>query len=115
LANVQQHGKFTIGQEIYTLETLPEGSIWLLDRHPRKGPDGKSLYVKLPNGALWGVDRRRSNCTKSDNQEHRCWIRHGVPPNITVNKDGLTCSAGAGSIDTINWHGFLTDGYLIEI
>lgn len=45
-----------------------------------------------------------------DDAEHRCWIRHGEPPLITVDKNGLTCAAGAGSIQCRDYHGFLRDG-----
>lgn len=44
-------------------------------------------------------------------QTDRCWVRHGEPPIVTVNKDGLTCAAGAGSIGIGGgeryYHGFL--------
>ena len=78
------------------------------------GPDGKYLIVKLPNGSIWTVDGRASNCTMSEDTKHKCWVRHGVPPNITVDKNGLTCAAGAGSILAGGWHGFLRNGELIQ-
>lgn len=67
-----------------------------------------------------GIDGVASNCDKKDDRDHRCWIRHGTPPNITVNKDVInqpasaltTCNAGAGSIQTSNWHGMLQNGEL---
>ena len=45
---------------------------------------------------------------------HRCWVRHGRPEDGTlhVDKNGQTCAAGAGSIQTHNWHGFLHNGVL---
>jgi hypothetical protein len=45
-----------------------------------------------------------------DDGEHRCWVRHGEPPRITVDKNGPTCQAGAGSILAGDYHGFLRDG-----
>ncbi len=45
--------------------------------------------------------------------EHRCWVRHGtVGEPIHVDKNGLTCQAGGGSIQTEGWHGFLHRGVL---
>jgi hypothetical protein len=75
------------------------------------GPDGKSLIVKTPGGE-WYIDSRASNCTKKDDNIHKCWVRHGVPPMITVDKNGNTCAAGAGSIMIGNYHGFLINGEL---
>ncbi|TAL46450.1 MAG: hypothetical protein EPN91_00220, partial [Salinibacterium sp.] len=62
--------------------------------------DGKHLMVVLPNGREWDVSGRASNCTLKDDNVHRCWVRHGDPEsgNVHVDKAGLTCSAGAGSI-----------------
>jgi len=60
------------------------------------------------------MDDRASNCGSRDDDEHRCWVRHGEPPDLTVDKQGLTCTAGAGSIVTDTWHGFLRGGYLVD-
>ena len=92
-------------------------AFWL--KHYHLGPDGKVLLVKLPNEMWWNVDGRASNCDKKDDNEHACWVRHGEAPNITVDKQGLTCGAGAGSIDSThgtygNWHGFLQNGVLVK-
>ena len=75
-----------------------------------KGPDGLCLVVKCPGGHEWMIDGRASNCTLPDDDEHHCWIRHGEPPRITVDKNGVTCNAGAGSIQAGTYHGFLIDG-----
>jgi hypothetical protein len=48
-----------------------------------------------------------------DARPHKCWIRHGTPPKIHVDKAGVTCGAGAGSIAYPGWHGFLRKGRLI--
>lgn len=55
-----------------------------------------------PDGHHWYIDNRASNCTKKDDDVHRCWVRHGRPEDGTlhVDKSGNTCAAGAGSIDT---------------
>lgn len=72
--------------------------------------DGRELHVICPNGEHWNIDGRASNCTMPKDKEHRCWVRTGEPPNITVGKGGHTCSAGAGSIHAGNYHGFLRNG-----
>ena len=83
------------------------------------------LIVVLPNGDRWDTSARASNCDKKENKTHRCWVLHGKAPNITVDKKGDTCSAGAGSVDmpgrtkldgTVipGWHGFLRDGNLVQ-
>jgi hypothetical protein len=69
------------------------------------------LMVHTPGGD-WNIDSRASNCTLKNDRLHRCWIRHGVPPNITVDKAGKTCAAGAGSIQAGSYHGFLRNGQL---
>jgi len=69
------------------------------------------LHVITPGGE-WNIDSRASNCTLKNDRLHRCWIRHGTPPNITVDKVGRTCAAGAGSIQCGKYHGFLRNGYL---
>lgn len=75
------------------------------------GPDGLHLCVVCPGGHLWHIDGRASNCTLPEDNEHRCWVRHGTPPDLTVDKNGLTCSAGAGSIMAGDYHGFLQGGF----
>lgn len=45
---------------------------------------------------------------------HKCWCRHGEPPDVHVDKVGETCGAGAGSIAYPGWHGFLHHGALVE-
>lgn len=70
------------------------------------------LIVVLPGGHHWDIDSRASNCTLPEDDDHKCWIRHGTPPEITVDKNGNTCSAGSGSIMMGGYHGFLRNGYL---
>jgi len=72
------------------------------------------LIVRCPTDHDWDIDSRASNCTLPEDRLHRCWVRHGEPPDITVDKQGLTCSAGAGSIALPNWHGFLRNGELVS-
>ncbi len=86
------------------------GMMWDAYWLPQKGPDGRALAVLLPNGREWSIDQRAKNCTLPKDTVHRCWIRHGEPPNITVSKDGVTCKAGAGSIKSEDYHGFLQHG-----
>ena len=105
--------------EHYSWETLPVGAIYL-EPIPYKyhngmgiGLDGQSVVVRTPGG-FWNIDSRASNCGRSEDDTHRCWIRHGEIPNITVDKNGDTCNAGAGSISIGGYHGFLRDGYLVD-
>lgn len=105
--------------ELTTLHEAVPGAMWfapwLSDCAEWKGPDGQTLIVRCPpDGHDWIVDGRASNCTLPDYKVHKCWVRHGSPPNITVDKNGVTCSAGAGSIQTRTWHGFLRNGELVE-
>ncbi len=74
--------------------------------------DGQHLHVILPNGRHWDIDSRASNCTLPNDRTHRCWIRTGEPPQVTAGKAGHTCSAGAGSILSGDYHGFLRNGVL---
>jgi hypothetical protein len=61
----------------------------------------------------WCIDHRASNCTMPDDNEHRCWVRHGEDGDVIhVDKNGTTCAAGAGSIMVDGFHGFLHHGVL---
>lgn len=72
---------------------------------------GRHLMGVCPNGSMWDIDGRASNCTLPDDTLHRCWVRSGEPEAglVVVSKDGLTCSAGAGSIAAGDYHGFLVN------
>ena len=100
--------------EVLTLEDMPPGAMWdatwLHDVRGWCGPDGRSLVVRLPNGRDWHIDGRASNCTMPKDDVHKCWVRTGEPPVLTVGKGGNTCAAGAGSILAGNYHGFLRNG-----
>lgn len=102
-----------------TASGKPEpGDLYYMEHENKKGYcschwdncDCKHLYAVLPNGHIWDIDGRASNCTMPNDKKHRCWVRHGEPPMITVDKNGDTCSAGAGSILSGNYHGFLRNG-----
>lgn len=103
--------------ELTELRSAPAGAMWyatwMEDSPNYCGSDGKCLCVQTPGG-LWMVDTKAKNCTMPDDTVHRCWVRHGVVPNITVDKQGNTCAAGAGSISQPNYHGFLRNGVLEE-
>jgi len=98
-------------KERLTLQNAPVGAMWYWDGYSCKGEDGHCLMVKTPGGD-WIIDSRASNCTMKEDNIHRCWVRHGTPPNVTVSKNGNTCRAGAGSILVGSYHGFLRNGYL---
>lgn len=97
------------------------GDIYLLPWHePDHCPywsncDGNHMYGILPNGWDWDMTSRASNCDLKDNKTHRCWVIHGSAEDgtITVDKNGDTCSAGAGSIAAPGWHGFLRNGEFV--
>jgi|SRR5579864_4207448 len=102
------------------LRDFPAGAMWRatwyksaagLYGHDWDNATEPPLIVCTPGGS-WNIDSRASNCTMPNDRTHRCWIRHGVPPEITVDKSGFTCQAGAGSIQCGNYHGFLQNGYL---
>jgi hypothetical protein len=106
----------TAGADVLGAPAAPPGATWDAWWMPSawKNRDGRYLMVRLPDGHDWAVDSRASNCGLPLDNEHRCWVRHGDPRecHVTVDKDGPTCSAGAGSIQSPNWHGFLRDGVL---
>lgn len=122
-----------------TLRDAEPGAMWnawWMGRH-FGGEDERSIVVKLPNGNDWQIDGIASNCDapcldcgqpmsahlgqsptiacrKLNPRPHKCWVRHGEPPNLTVDKNGNTCGAGAGSILSGSYHGFLRNGEFTE-
>lgn len=102
--------------EEFTLRDAPPGAMWFCKWHEDfgVGPDGKALMVRLPNGHDWHVDGVANNCTRREDKVHKCWVREGTVPVITVGKNGNTCSAGAGSILSGTYHGFLRNGMLVS-
>jgi hypothetical protein len=118
------------GEECPSTE-LPIGALFAAERDaddepngfPPVGHDGLSIVcVCIGNSGPgsrhhWYIDYRASNCTMKDDKEHRCWVRHGtVGEKVTVDKNGKTCGAGAGSfyMDNQRWHGFLRNGALVQ-
>ena len=99
----------------YRHRELPVGAMYYADWLPRTmywdNLTADPLYVVTPGGE-WDTDSRASNCTLPNDRLHRCWCKHGTPPDIHVDKVGLTCAAGAGSIMCGNYHGFLHNGSL---
>ncbi|MCU1384989.1 MAG: hypothetical protein JWL71_3686 [Acidobacteria bacterium] len=101
--------------QLYSLSNAPVGAMWdawwMTGRS--NGADGICLVVKTPGGD-WMVDERASNCTLPNDDVHKCWVRHGDPRtgNVHVDKNGVTCAAGAGSIQQGAYHGFLHNGEL---
>ncbi len=89
-------------QELVTLAEAPAGAIW---------KEGESWILRTPGGDL-NLDSRAGNCSKPWCNDHKCWIMHGEPPEITVDKQGNSCDAGGGSIIMGDWHGFLRNGWL---
>lgn len=108
--------------DLYNHEIFPPGAMWFAPWYTDvyAGFDGRCLVVRTPGGD-WIIDSEASNCTRKGDKTHRCWVREGEPPNVTVGKGGETCAAGAGSIlqekrggHSRDYHGFLRNGYLEE-
>lgn len=100
----------------WPLHEAPPGAMWRARWYEDifQGPDGKVFEVMLPVGQRFVIDSRASNCTLPHDSTHNCWVRHGDnPPDVHVDKNGRTCSAGAGSILVGGWHGFLHHGHLV--
>jgi hypothetical protein len=104
--------------ELTTTRAAAPGAIWRAwwykDTPGWCGADGKCYVCRMPGGHEWMIDGHASNCTRREDKVHKCWCRHGEAPNFTVDKNGNTCSAGAGSIVVPGWHGYLRDGCLVE-
>lgn len=110
--------------EEVTLDACPPGALWIatwLEGH-YPSPDGQIVMCKTPGGD-WCIDSTANNCTNPDDKVHNCWIRHGDPTDpqgtktgvkFHVDKSGNTCSAGAGSIQCNDYHGFLHHGMLTQ-
>lgn len=99
---------------------LRPGDLYFEDAHVPNAPcvwwgncDGRHLICMVPDGHggtfRWNIDGRASNCSLPANMTHRCWRRHGDPSKgeCHVDKVGLTCTAGAGSIAVGGYHAFL--------
>ncbi len=87
-----------------TLHDPPVGAMWYADwmLPDWKGPDGRCLMVRTPGGD-WCVD--------GPSRSGGGWTRTGEPPNVTARPS-------IGKLDDKgNWqyHGFLTEGYLVEV
>lgn len=112
--------------DLMRLREAPPGAMWFawwLDGWRHQVGDFP-LVVRLPDGHDWMPDKMATNCTKRkgeggdgsdpDFRNHFCWVIHGTPPGLTVDKNGVTCAAGAGSIASPGgWHGFLERGQLV--
>lgn len=101
---------------------LPPGAMWYASESYSEGvgnpgPDGRHLYVMTPGG-MWGIDGSAANCTRpTERKQHHCWVRHGEPPNVTIDKNGETCGCGCSigvPYPDMKYHGFLRNGYLEE-
>lgn len=122
---------FTVNRQVFvrrrynTASGKPEpGDLLLADWYHHKSSEGKMsclfwdncteyhVMAKLPNGEDWDIMSRASNCGLPNDRLHRCWVTHGKAEDgtIHVDKEGLTCAAGAGSIAVPGYHGFLHHG-----
>jgi|ERR1035437_317612 hypothetical protein len=101
--------------EVGTVDSFGPGAMWDATWMGRKGPDGRSLVVRLPGDHDWHVDSICANCNMRE-VEHQCWQREGEVPNVTI-VGGPPGHAGGGSVwadSPDGWHGFLKRGYLQE-
>ena len=96
----------------------PGGHEWLIDGRA-SNCDHQCVNCGHPyheHSDSGGYNPTRIGCDNGyqprDGGAHRCWVRHGVPPAVSVDKSGLTCGAGGGSILVPGWHGFLQQGVL---
>lgn len=120
----QEYKRLDTGETAYKYPwEFGPGAMWFADISYMDGSDylwnnedahGR-LHVVCPNGRHWDIDSRCSNCTLPNDHVHRCWVCHGEPPNITVDKQGVTCAAGAGSILAGDYHGFLRNGEFTQV
>lgn len=116
------------GEEIVQDEMKPGDLFFIREHAPAPGVsyrhchsgwtncNGQHLHCILPEGSSWDIDSRCSNCTMPNDTVHRCWVRHGDPEkgSIHVDKQGVTCQAGAGSIVVPGFHGFLHQGFITQ-
>ncbi len=112
--------------DLNTLQGHPAGAMWFapwLDN--LFAPQLEHVLIVKTPGGDWVIDSEASNCTMpapawtkesapKRQSDHHCWILHGIAPNVTVDKNGVTCGAGGGSIGQERWHGFLRNGHLVE-
>jgi len=97
---------------------LPHNHDWIVDGRANNcdSPCAKcgKVYHAHPGGLCRTLQPGEDIhlITYVDARPHKCWVRHGEAPNIHVDKNGVTCGAGAGSIGTPKYHGFLHNGHL---
>jgi len=100
-------GRLPVGALIARKVEGQDDTGWTYD-----GGDGFSVMCVTPGGD-WYIDSRARNCGSKNDSKHRCWVRHGTKGGtLHVDKNGPTCSAGAGSIQCGDFHGFLHNGEL---
>jgi hypothetical protein len=90
---------------LFTLRNAPVGAMWDAGwmGKAHQGPDGRCLMVKTPGGD-WCIDGKSSNGNG--------WTRTGELPKITVKPSiGIGRNEKGGGW---KYHGFLTDGFLVE-
>lgn len=87
---------FLLGKDAAPVGAMWSAS-WLEDMPQYTGPDGLSLHLRTPYGD-WLIDRRSESCTRKEKKGdiHKCWIRHGTPPNITITRND--CNPGENSV-----------------
>ena len=83
-------------------DTAPPGAMYYAPWMPEqwRGPDGRTLMVRVPGNHAWCVDGPATGGGK--------WERTGEPPNVTATPS-IWANAPHG------WHGWLTNGELHEV
>lgn len=104
----KRSGEPDVGENSWTQRKLPAGAMYDAFWMPWKGPDGTCLTVVLPNPPdpdhpgmhYWHIDGFAGG------SDRRAWTRTGTPPKVTA-------------MPSINaephWHGWLKDGYLVDV
>lgn len=87
--------------ELVTLRDAPPGAMWdakWIRVQAWRGPDGRCLMVRCPNGQDWTIDGTSTSGGR--------WSRTGFPPDITVSPS----IAIGHPDDPAFYHGHLTNG-----
>lgn len=101
--NFERHYVDPVTGKKYLLRQAVPGMMWdaYWMSNIYKGPDGKCICLRLPNGVDWLVDGPSTNGPG--------WTRTGTVPKITA-RPSIFARQGLPN----SYHGFLTDGELEE-
>lgn len=110
-----------VGPDGMSLHVMTPRGPWCVDARARNC-DSPCFWCQVPFFLHQSATCRNPGDGKNawtigqyvDSQPHYCWVRHGDPrtERIHVDKNGVTCKAGSGSISKEDYHGFLHFGKL---